>query len=242
MADVKARLAQAWDYVRRNAAGTGLEIGINFVAPFLIYDLTKDRLGDVHALMASSAPPIVWSIVEFVRKRRVDAVSMLVLAGIALSLLAYLGGGSVKFLQLRERLVTLSIGLTFLVSAAIGRPLIYYLAMAGMRRRNSHDEAAEFESRRHLPFFRRTMMILTLVWGFGLVAEAAVSATVVFAVSIKTYFVVGPIIGYSFLGALSAWTYWFAQRQRRIGAAMRAEAETEAAAQAQATPSAAGAA
>jgi hypothetical protein len=241
MAGVRARLTQAWEYVRRNAAGAGLEIAINFVAPFLIYDLTKDRLGDVHALMASSAPPIVWSIVEFVRKRRVDAVSILVLAGIALSLLAYLGGGSVKFLQLRERLVTFGIGLAFLGSAAIGRPLIYYLAMAGMRRRNSHDEAAEFESRRHLPFFKRTMMILTLVWGFGLVTEAAVSATVVFLVSIKTYFVVGPIVGYSFLGVLTAWTYWFAQRQRRIGAAMRAAAEAEAAAQVQGTPEAAGA-
>jgi hypothetical protein len=242
MAGVTARLTQAWDYVRRNAAGAGLEIAINFVAPFLIYDLTKDRLGDVHALMISSAPPIVWSIVEFVRKRRVDALSMMVLAGIALSLLAYLGGGGVKFLQLRERLVTLAIGLSFLVSAAIGRPLIYYLAMAGMRRRNSHDEAAEFESRRHLPFFRRTMLILTLVWGFALVAEAAVSATMVFAVSIKTYFVVGPIIGYSFLGVLSAWTYWFGRRQRRIGAAMRAAADAAATAGAQGTPEAAGAA
>lgn len=232
MADLRARLAQAWDYVRRNAAGTGLELLVNFVLPYAIYGLTKARLGDVHALMASSAPPILWSIVEFIRRRRVDAVSILVLAGIALSLLGYVGGGGVKALQLRERLVTFAIGLAFLVSAAIGRPLIYYLAIAGMRRRGS-TEIETFQARRESPLFRRTMLIITLAWGFGLVGEALVSAVVVFLVSIQTYFIVGPIIGYGVAGSLTAWTYWFAMRQRRIG-----EARMAAAAAAQVTASA----
>jgi hypothetical protein len=83
----------------------------------------------VRALLASSAPPIAWSLVEFARHRRVDALSVLVAAGIVLSLLAMIGGGGPKFLQLRENLVTGIIGLVFLGSA-----LIYQLARAGMRR------------------------------------------------------------------------------------------------------------
>ena len=222
MASLRDRLTGAFGYLRRNAATTGLELVVNFGLPYLIYDLTKAKLGDVHALMLSSAPPLLWSIVEFVRRRRVDAVSMLVLAGIALSLTAYIGGGGVKFLQLRERLVTAAIGLTFVVSAAMGRPLIYYLAMAGMRRRGSHAEADEFATRRDLPLFRRTMTVMTLVWGFGLITEAAIAAVVVFQVPVKTFFVISPIIGYSTAGLLAAWTYWFARRQQRRGDAMRA--------------------
>jgi hypothetical protein len=34
----------------------------------------KRDLGDVHALIASSGPPIAWSLVEFARQRRVDAI------------------------------------------------------------------------------------------------------------------------------------------------------------------------
>ncbi|HEX5419075.1 MAG TPA: hypothetical protein VFY39_03680 [Gammaproteobacteria bacterium] len=60
----------------------------------------------MHALMAASAPPIVWAIAEFARRRRIDALSILVLAGVGLSLLVYLSGGSVRVLQLREKLVT----------------------------------------------------------------------------------------------------------------------------------------
>ena len=193
----------------------------HFVAPFLIYDLAKRGLGDVRALIASSAPPIAWSLFEFARKRRVDAVSMLVLAGIALSLLAFIGGGGARFLQLREKLVTALIGLVFLGSAAIGRPLIYQLARASMRRRSA-SEAAEFEARRDDLRFRRVMTTMTLVWGFGLVGEAAASAALVFQMSIGTYLLVSPVLGYGTMGGLSLWTFWYARRQRRKGDARRA--------------------
>ena len=226
--DRPGRLAAVIAYLRRNALGTGLELVVNFALPYAIFSYAKPMLGDVHALMISSAPPILWSIVEFLRRRRVDAVSMLVLIGIGLSLLGYLGGGGVKFLQLRERLVTAAIGLVFLGSALVGRPLIYYLAMAGMRRRGSHQEADDMASRSGTPMFKRTMMIMTLVWGTGLLIEAAFAATLVFFVPIKTFFLINPIIGYSIAGLLTAWTWWYAQRQIRRGNAMRAAAAAQA--------------
>lgn len=224
MADLTQTLTKAGAFVRERGVGIGLEILVNFVLPFLIYDFAKKDLGDVHALMASSAPPIVWTIVEFARHRRIDALSLLVLAGIALSLLAYLGGGSVRFLQLREKLVTLTIGLVFLGSAAIGRPLIYQLARATIQRRSPH-ELEGFEAMRDNLFFRRTMMLMTLVWGFGLVAEAGVATALVFALSIRQYLLVGPVVGYGTMGALSLWTYWYSRRQRSKGEALRAAAQ-----------------
>jgi hypothetical protein len=217
------RLAKILDYLRRNWATGSMEILVNFLGPFLIYDLTKKTLGDVGALMASSAPPIAWSLFEFARKRRVDALSMLVLAGIALSLLAFIGGGGARFLQLREKLVTALIGLVFLGSAAIGRPLIFELARANLRRRNP-TSLESFEGMRDNVYFRRTMMVMTLVWGFGLIAEAAVAVLLVLNLSIRNYLLVSPVVGYSFVGILTLWTWWYAQRQVRKGAARRAAA------------------
>src|ERR1700742_2604809 len=97
-----------------------IELLVNIALPYVIYIRAETSIGQVHALLAASVPPILWSAIEFARKRRIDAVSLLVLAGIVLSLLAFLGGGSVRFLQLRENLVTGLIGLAFLISAAIG--------------------------------------------------------------------------------------------------------------------------
>lgn len=220
--DDKARLTtRITTYLRTNGAYVLVEALVNFILPFVIYSYAQAPLGDVRALLASSAPPIAWSLVEFARHRRVDALSVLVVAGIVLSLLAMIGGGGAKFLQLRENLVTGIIGLAFLGSALIGKPLIYQLARASMRRK-SEGEAQEFEALQVHAGFRRTMTVMTLVWGLGLLANVAVSVALVFALSIRTYLIVGPIVGYATMGALTLWTFLYGQRARRRGAERRA--------------------
>jgi hypothetical protein len=195
-----------------------IEIIVNIVLPYAIYVKAEAGLGQVHALLAASVPPILWSGIEFARKRRIDAVSLLVLAGIVLSLLAFLGGGSVRFLQLRENLVTGIIGLVFVSSAAIGRPLIYQLARAG-KLRESVAEAARFESLRDKRHFRRGMTVMTLVWGFGLLAQTTVACLLVFHMSIPRYLIVSPIVAYSTMGGLALWTFWYVKLMKRRGAA-----------------------
>ena len=222
------RLKAAWTWVRARGGGFALEVLVNAVAPFVIYNLTDKQLGDVGALIASSVPPIGWSIVQFVRSRTVDALSLLVVTGIALSLVALWGGGGAKFLQLRENLVTGVIGLIFLGSVAIGRPLIYYLARAGMRRQGQSGKLADFEGLRDNAFFKRTMRTMTLVWGASLVLGCAMAVALVFSVSIPTYLVVSPILGYGMMGATVGWTVLYARRQQARGRAMRAAAQAEA--------------
>ncbi len=214
-------LSKVGPYLRTNGSRIAVEALVNFIGPFMIYNLAKRGLGDVGALIASSAPPIAWSLIEFARNRRVDALSILVLAGIALSLLAFVGGGGPRFLQLREKLVTGLIGLVFLGSAAIGKPLIYQLARATIRRR-SQLEAASFEAMSANRFFRRSMTVMTVVWGCGLILEALVTGFLVFTMSISTYLIVSPTIGYGMMGVLSLWTFWYARRQRKRGEARRA--------------------
>src|SRR5580704_11582211 len=123
--DAESRLSKVAGYVRAHGLKAGLEVGVNFVLPFVIYSSARGALGDVPALIAAGIPPVAWSIAGFIRERKLDAISILVLAGLALSLLAFAGGGGVKVLQLRENLVSGLVGLVFLGSAAIGKPLIY---------------------------------------------------------------------------------------------------------------------
>jgi hypothetical protein len=222
MTDVPASsAARIMHFLRTNGATIVVEALVNFVLPYAIYSYAEAPFGPVRALLASSAPPILWSLVEFARHRRVDALSMMVLGGILLSLLAMLGGGDVKLLQLREKLVTGLIGLVFLGSALIRRPLIYELARATMQRKSS-EEAAAFTALQAHAAFRRTMMAMTLVWGFGLLVDVAVGVALVETISIREYLIVNPILSYGTMGALGLWTFWYGRRQRRRGEARRA--------------------
>ena len=213
--------ARTTAYVRKNGSHIAAEALVNFIMPFAIYNYAEGHLGDVRALLLSSVPPILWSLVEFARHRRLDALSLLVVSGIALSLLAMAGGGGVRFLQLREKLVTGIIGLAFLGSAIIGKPLIYGLARA-TRARKSEQEAQQFAALQVHAAFRRTMMVMTLVWGLGLLIDVAVSVVLVFTLSIREYLLVNPILGYGTMGALGLWTFLYAKRARRRGEAAQA--------------------
>jgi hypothetical protein len=221
MADSETARARVGAFLRKNGGGIAVEFLVNFALPYIVYAIAKPHLGEVKGLIVSSAPPIAWSLIEFARRRRVDFISMFVLAGIALSLLAMAGGGSVKFLQLRERMVTAAIGLAFVISVLIRRPLIYQFARASMRR-NQSAELADFEARREDPNFKRVMNTMTLVWGVGLMAEASVAALLVWNLTVKQYLIAGPILGYSATGCLGLWTFLYVRRARRLGEARRA--------------------
>jgi hypothetical protein len=207
----------AW--LRARGVVAAAEIAVNFVAPLAVYNLAAPHLGAPGALMAAAAPPILWSLGRFILTRRLDAISLLVLAGIGLSLLAFVGGGGVRLLQLRESMVTGLIGVAFLVSAALGRPLILVLAQAGARRRSK--AGAEAVARVSADArFRRAMSLATLAWGFGLAGACAVNVALVFALPIRAFLIVGPLVSGAALGALTAWTFWFTPRVLR-----RAEAD-----------------
>ena len=224
-------IARIIAWLRENGGRVFFEAMVNFILPFAIYTYAEAPLGEVRALLVSSGPPILWSVVEFARHRRLDALSVLVVSGIALSLLAMLGGGGAKFLQMREKLVTGVIGLVFLGSALIGKPLIYELARASMRRK-SEGEAQRFEALQVNAGFRRTMTLMTLVWGMGLLADVAISVALVFTLSIREYLIVNPIISYATMGGLSLWTVLYGRRARRRGEARRAAAQLAAEAEA----------
>jgi hypothetical protein len=215
--NMQQRLSKVRVWAR--SSGIGLDLLVNFALPFLIYTIVKSSLGDLHALLLASLPPIARAIIGCARTRRIDALSILALFGILVSLLVTVigvAGGGARFLQLRGQFVKAAIGVLFLGSAAIGKPVIYQLARATIKRR-SPAEAASFASIRDRPAFRHAMMIMTLTWGISLVVEAAISYVLTLVLTVQQYLLVNPIMGYSSFGALTAWSYWYASRA--IGAA-----------------------
>ena len=170
--------------------------------------------------MAASAPPILWSVVEFIRVRKVDAIAILVLTGIALSLMAFAGGGGVKFLQLRENLVTGLVGLIFLGSVIIGRPLIYQLVRAGLEAPGCRTRRSLFEAQGDNPAFRRAMVVISLGWAIGLLGgQRDQLRPGLLRLSIQQFLIVSGPITYASMGLLTVWTSVYMRRVMTAAAA-----------------------
>jgi hypothetical protein len=194
--------------------GFVLELAVNFLLPWLAYRLALPHLGETGALIASAVPPIVWSLIELVRFRRVDALSVVVVAGIVLSVAAMALGGSPRMLLLRESLVSGAVGVVFLLSLPKRRPLIFYLARATVAR-EMEGGAARFETLwSERPALVSAMRFMTLVWGVGLTGETALRAWMALTWPIERFLVVSPFIGYGIYGALTLWTLWYRKTMR----------------------------
>lgn len=192
-----------------------LELGANILAPWAVFSLLDPHYGDTIALIGSATPPLLWSLAELLRRRRLDAVSFVVLAGILLTVLATALGGSPRLLQIRENAVTGLIGVVFLASLCLERSLLYHLASATFARQGPEAER-RLETFVATPagslFFRH----LTLLWGAGLILQTTVMVWLVYLWPIGRYLLLSPFIGYGILGLLFAGTFWYRQRVKGI--------------------------
>ncbi|HEY1608726.1 MAG TPA: VC0807 family protein [Paraburkholderia sp.] len=193
------------------------ELVVNLLMPWAAYRLAVPHWGEGGGLIASAIPPAVWSIVGLARFRRIDALSAIVLLGIALSLAAMVLGGGPRMLLMRESLASGVIGVAFLVSLFMKRPLVFYLARATVAR-ETPEGVVRFEllwqERRE---FAAAMRMLTAVWGAGLVGETALRGWMAMTWPIERFLVVSPILGYGLFSALMVWTMWYRSKLRRLG-------------------------
>lgn len=205
-------------------SGFVVELFVNGFLPWLVYTLAQPGMGRVHALMASAIPPIIWSVIEFARNRRIDALSVFVLAGIVLSLLAFIGSGSYRMLEMREHLVNGVIGLLLLGSVIIRRPLLVVLARAAAKRR-SPAETEKFENRLKNPDVARLLSRLTLGMGILLLVKCAIVVDLVFTLPVREFLIVSPILSYGLIGLVLAGALYM---RRYVAPKLRAEfAEAE---------------
>ena len=189
-----------------------VELAVNLFLPWLAYTLTEPHYGEFGALVASSIPPLLWSLVELAWHRRLDALSMLVLGGIGLSLLAMALDGDTRLLLIRESLISGLIGLAFLLSLPFKRPLVFYLARATMVRQDKQHGANDFHDWFEEPTAQRAIRGITAVWGIGLSSEALLRTWMAFHWPTERVVAIAPTLGYAVAGTIGLWTFWFVRR------------------------------
>ena len=182
-----------------------------------MYEALDGRYGDTRALIASSLPPLLWSGFELAKTRRLDAVSIIVVASIMFTLAATAMGGSARLIQIRDALVTGAMGVLFLASLLMQKPLIFYLARATSARKTETD-AMRFEAMWQNPGTRRIFRLMTAVWGVGLIVQTALLCSLAWVWPISRYLLLGPFIGYGIFGLLLLWSLWYGAKHKALAA------------------------
>jgi hypothetical protein len=186
------------------------------VIPYLLYRVgTQDfHLSSVDALLLAAVSPVVGLLVELVRKRQLNAFCFLVLAGLVAKVVSALLFNNARLVLISDSLVTGAIGLLLLGSVLVGKPLVALLATSMYAK--SPEEGAKMKQRLQASGVQRHLLVLTAIWGVGLLLLLAISVLLTFTLPVALVVLIRPLIDYGVIGALvvSTIAYGYAARNK----------------------------
>jgi hypothetical protein len=197
--------------------GAALPLGVYFV-------VRSHVQSDTQALIIAGGFSAAWIVFQFVRQRRIDIVGAVVLTGFAVGVAgSELLGGNDYVLKVRDAFFTAIFGAVCIITLFTHRrPAIFYV---GRYLSAGQDPAkmAAFDELAEAPIGRHTFRVLSLVWGIGLIAEAASRMTLADFLPTGTFLAVSPFVTTAVIGSLFAFTVVFSRRARLEAAAPAAE-------------------
>ena len=206
----------------------------DIAGPLAAYSLLRSAgLSTVTALVTSGALPAIGVTAGLVRYRRLDAVGILVLAGIAVGTVLGLVSGNPHLVLLEGSVPTAVFGVLCLASLWSQRPLIYRFALEFMGA--DTPKGRDFASLWRYPGFRHVFWLYTVVWGVAYLAEAAARVVIVETTSTGTALAVSKVMPYAVAASLIGWMIAYGRRAKREGERLAAAAEAASAASAAGT-------
>ncbi len=100
---------------------------INAAVPLLINLLARPYMPTIDALLLASSVPALFTLGSFIWKKHIDAVGLLVVAGLLLTVVFALVFKSPRLLLLQSSAVTGLLGAVMLISLLFPRPVLFYI-------------------------------------------------------------------------------------------------------------------
>ncbi|CAG8645635.1 11422_t:CDS:1 [Dentiscutata erythropus] len=207
--------------------------------PLILYAILSKYIPTIWALIISGIPPIISVILNFIHRKQINAIGLLSLAGFIAGSILAIYQDDPKLYLLRDSFITGVIGLVFvitLIPIKVGsfemRPLIYYnsknLGLGDLKGLTEDEPIPDRWERywRSYALFRRTFIVLTAVWGFGLILEVPARVIIIYNTStVDAAVYIANIFVYTWLGCLILFNIIYSGYMKKLGKKREEEAE-----------------
>lgn len=187
------------------------------------YMLAGQGLPAFWALLISGVWPAGKSVMSLIRQRRIDEFSAFILTLIILGTLSSLLFRNPRLLLLKDSAFTGILGLVYLASLLMRRPLMFYFG-----RKFATDGSPAGLARwdgfwNDLSAFRRGQRVLTGVWGAALLTEALIRIPLTFVVPLNVMVAISNVMPPVVITTLVFWSISYGRRIRTRSRAQAAE-------------------
>ena len=191
------------------------DVALNATIPAALYFFAKRFItpSQLTALLWATSFPLLKSAFSLTKRRELDPVALLILLGLAASIVAVLFGGDPHLLLIRESFFTGAFGLACLISLILPRPIMFYFGRYFMAGRDTQRRDT-FNARWQDPAVRRAHRLVTVTWGVVYVGEFVLRIALVYNLPAPVVLAIAPFLtGLVTIGAV-VWTFWYARRVR----------------------------
>jgi hypothetical protein len=186
---------------------------VNTLCPYLLFRFLEPRFPNesVLPLLYATIFPVIGFLFQLWRKRMMDVIALIALVGIAIHLTVTVPSPNVSVALVLRSCQGAIIGLGFLISAAIGHPVILYVARQfvaanGPQRRVRFDAVVAMDK-------GRAFFITTTVWGSGLIIMSAVHIALAIYIPHAEFVLISPMLGVATDVLLLSWSIRYMVRR-----------------------------
>jgi hypothetical protein len=192
------------------------------IMPYGIYRVgtTHFHLAAVNALLLAAISPALGSLLDLIQKRQLSMLGLFSLAGIGIKVLTALLFHNARLVLISDSLLAGVYGLLLLGSVLIGRPV--FAVVATNMYATSPEQRAQMKERLGAPGVHRLLLLLTVLWGIGLLLTVAVSVVLTITLPIAEVVLMRPVIDFGIFAVLIAATLLYRWRSSRGRTALQA--------------------
>jgi hypothetical protein len=195
-----------------------LDVGLPLLA---YYGLHAVGVSDYRALLAGSVVAGLRVAFVALRNRRLDGFAAFLMSLFAVGLALSFVTGDARFMLAKDSVGTAVAGLIFLGTCVVGRPMMFYAAQRFSA--TTSEKRAWWNTKwQTSPGFRRGFRVMSVVWGVGLLVEAAVRIPLIYLLPIHVMVGLSTVLQVVAFTLLMVWGGWYGKRMRRSGRAAEA--------------------
>lgn len=126
------------------------------IFPIVIWHIGKDLMGNYYAMLISSVPGIIYSIIRFLSIKKVNLFGIFMIANLVVGTLVDVLSGSAIQMLWNDVFYSLVMGLLFFVTIILNRPFALFVALdvVEMQGHNRKMVKELFFQRKILPIFK----------------------------------------------------------------------------------------
>lgn len=165
---------------QRSITAMAPALAIDLLTPLAVYGaLQAAGVSITSSLAGAAAVPLGRVVLGVVRRRRLSGLAVMVLGALGVAVALTLATGNPRLAIARDAVITVAVGVVFIGSVAMPRPLMFHL----LRSFRGPDIETEWQ---RLPVLRRDLRAMTAVIGGLCVLDAAVRVLIAYTLPIRT--------------------------------------------------------